>query len=45
LVRRFGALPVWAESRVEQAGEAELEVWADRVLGCATLEEVLRDPT
>ncbi len=45
LVRRFGALPAWAEERLEQAGEAELEVWADRVLECATLEEVLKDPT
>jgi hypothetical protein len=45
LVRRFGALPAWAELRLEQAGEAELEVWADRVLECATLEEVLREPT
>jgi hypothetical protein len=24
LIRRFGALPAWAESRVEQAGEASL---------------------
>ena len=45
LVRRFGALPDWAEARLEQAGEAELEVWADRVLDCETLEEVLTMPT
>lgn len=45
LVRRFGVLPDWAEARLEQAGEAELEVWADRVLDCETLEEVLTVPT
>jgi flagellar biosynthesis/type III secretory pathway protein FliH len=44
LVRRFGSLPAWAEARLEQAGEAELEVWADRVLECETLEDVLKDP-
>jgi hypothetical protein len=44
LIRRFGALPTWAEARLEQAGEAELEVWADRVLECGTLEDVLKDP-
>jgi flagellar biosynthesis/type III secretory pathway protein FliH len=40
LVRRFGALPGWAETRLEQASEAELERWAERVLECATLDEV-----
>ncbi|WP_233490178.1 hypothetical protein [Thiocapsa marina] len=44
MIRRFGALPTWAEARLEQAGEAELEVWADRVLECGTLEDVLKDP-
>ncbi|EGV28608.1 hypothetical protein ThidrDRAFT_3600 [Thiorhodococcus drewsii AZ1] len=44
LVRRFGVLPPWAEAHLEQASEDELEVWADRVLECATLEEVLKDP-
>ncbi|NEX23329.1 DUF4351 domain-containing protein, partial [Thiorhodococcus mannitoliphagus] len=45
LIRRFGALPAWAEAHLEQASEDELEVWADRVLECATLEEILKDPT
>jgi len=40
LVRRFGSLPSWVEQRLEQAGEAELEAWADRVLECGSLEEV-----
>jgi hypothetical protein len=44
LVRRFGSLPAWAEARLEQAGEAELEIWADRVLDGSTLEAVLKEP-
>ena len=44
LVQRFESLPAWAEARLEQAGEAELEIWADRVLDRATLEEVLKEP-
>ena len=44
LVRRFGSLPAWAEARLEQAGEDDLEVWADRVLDGTTLEEVLKEP-
>ncbi|EGV27727.1 putative transposase [Thiorhodococcus drewsii AZ1] len=44
LIRRFGVLPAWAEARLEQAGESELEIWADRVLDRDTLEEVLEEP-
>jgi len=40
LTRRFGLLPSWVDQRLEQAGEAELEAWADRVLECGSLEEV-----
>jgi len=40
LVRRFGALPSWAEQRLEQASLEELERWADRVLDPSTLAEV-----
>jgi hypothetical protein len=42
LDRRFGPLPVWVDERLAQASDAELEQWAERVLECATLEEVLR---
>ena len=42
LTRRFGALPSWAEQRLGQAGEAELESWADRILEAQTLEDVFR---
>ncbi|EXJ14212.1 RpnC/YadD family protein [Imhoffiella purpurea] len=44
LVRRFGALPAWAEACLDQASEAELEIWADRILDGETLKEVLREP-
>jgi predicted transposase YdaD len=44
LARRFGPLPSWAEQHLEQAGEAELESWADRVLDAQTLEDVLNRP-
>ncbi len=45
LARRFGPLPSWAEQRLDQAGEAELESWADRVLDAQTLEDVLNRPS
>ncbi len=40
LARRFGALPSWAEQRLEQASLEDLERWADRVLEVQTLAEV-----
>jgi len=42
LDRRFGPLPVWVDERLAQAGEAELEQWAERVLEYASLEEIFR---
>jgi flagellar biosynthesis/type III secretory pathway protein FliH len=42
LERCFGPLPSWVAERLEQASEAELEHWAERVLECATLEGVFR---
>jgi hypothetical protein len=41
LGRRFGPLPPEAQKRVQNAGSAELEEWAERVLSAETLEEVL----
>ena len=38
---RFGALPETAEARIQAAEVAQLEVWADRILTAATLDEVL----
>jgi len=43
LVRRFGELPAWVDSRLGEASEAELETWADRVLDAASLDEVIGD--
>lgn len=40
LTRRFGALPAWAEQRLERAEPAELECWAERVLDAERLEAV-----
>ena len=45
LTRRFGPLPPWVEGRLEQATEAELESWADRVLEFRSLEEVFARST
>jgi hypothetical protein len=41
LTRRFGSLPAWAEERLAQGSEAELELWTDRILDEETLEAVL----
>ncbi|MBK7002394.1 MAG: cytosolic protein [Rhodoferax sp.] len=43
LVRRFGALPASAVERIANARAELLEVWLDRVLDAATLEEVFFD--
>ena len=45
LARRFGPLPSWAEQRLDQAGEAELESWTERVLDAQTLEDVFNRPS
>lgn len=41
LTRRFGPLPAAVEARIHAAGTGQLELWADRVLDAATLDEVL----
>lgn len=41
LRKRFGALPVATEARIQAADAAQLDVWADRVLTASTLDEVL----
>ena len=42
LTKRFGSLPEWVEPRLTQAGQADLERWADRVLDAPTLADVFR---
>ncbi len=44
LVRRFGALPAWAEECLAQASLEQLETWGDRMLDAATLAEMLGHP-
>ena len=40
LIRRFGAVPEWAEVRLAVAAPAQLEAWGERVLDATTLEEI-----
>jgi hypothetical protein len=40
LLRRFGPLPSWVDQRLEQASDAELGVWAERVLDAERLEDI-----
>jgi hypothetical protein len=43
LTRRFGTLPAWAEAKLNQAGQLQLEAWADRILDAVTLESVFEE--
>lgn len=40
LTRRFGALPLWVESRLAEAALVELEAWGDAVLDAKSLGDV-----
>ena len=40
LTRRFGPLPAWVETRLNEAEPPQLETWALRVLETGSLEEV-----
>jgi len=42
LTRRFGKVPVWAEDRLKQAEEKDLEIWIDRILDAGSVEEIFR---
>lgn len=44
LTSRFGPLPSWVDPRLEQGGENELEIWAERVLASEKLEDVFDVP-
>ena len=39
LTRRFGPLPEWAEAKLNEAGQEQLESWAMRILDASSLEE------
>ncbi len=43
LDKRFGPLDASVRARVEQASVSDLELWANRILTAATLEEILAD--
>ena len=43
LVRRFGALPVWAEAKLAVADSVQLEMWGERVLEARSLETVFAE--
>jgi hypothetical protein len=41
LTRKFAPLPAWASDRLNAATAAELELWSERLLTAASLEETL----
>jgi len=43
LLRRFGALPEWAISRIAEAEVEQLNAWGDRALDVQSLEEIFTD--
>ncbi len=42
LVRRFGAVPGWADQRIHDADSEQLETWCFRLLDGKSLEDVLK---
>jgi hypothetical protein len=42
LSRRFGAVPEDAHARIDAASLEQLDIWSERVLDAATLEDVFR---
>ncbi len=43
LMRRFGALPVWAKNKLRAATAQQVEHWADRLLDAVSLQAVFDD--
>jgi flagellar biosynthesis/type III secretory pathway protein FliH len=43
LKKRFGELPGWAEQMLKEASGRMLEVWSERILTAATLEDVFAE--
>ena len=41
LARRFGALPPWAEQRIDAAPITQLEAWIDEIFDARSLESLL----
>ena len=40
---KFGELPAWADERLTQASDAQLDVWVARILTADSLEGLLAD--
>ena len=43
LEQRFGGVPNWATSRLEEAGSEQLERWGERILDARRLEDVFEE--
>jgi hypothetical protein len=40
IIRRFGALPDWADERLANASSAQMESWAERIFDASSLEDL-----
>ena len=38
---KFGAIPFWAEERLQKADSAQIDLWGHRILRAVSLDEVL----
>jgi len=45
LTRRFGELPAWADTRLQEAPPEQLELWGERLLEASRLEGVFESDT
>jgi predicted transposase YdaD len=47
LTHRFGAIPLWAQRRIEAAPSAQVDVWLDGIFDAANLEALIgpEDPS
>ncbi|MCG5508970.1 DUF4351 domain-containing protein [Ectothiorhodospira lacustris] len=43
IVKKYGAITAWAQTRLDQAGPEQLETWADAILEAETLEALLSE--
>lgn len=41
LTHRFGAMPLWAQRRIEAAPSAQLDVWLDGIFDAANVEDLI----
>ena len=41
LTRRFGAVPAWAERRIDAAAVAQLDSWLDGIFDAANVEDLI----